>query len=63
MNWVLVHNNTGKYVAKPGRKHSYTDRLQNAKTFMTKMGAERDSCQESEHPERIEDILRSTGVE
>ena len=46
--WVLIcvgnGSNAGKMVAKPGRKNSYTDKLQGANIYNTKVEAEKDAC-------------------
>jgi hypothetical protein len=43
MKYVLKRDD-GKFVARPGSEHSYTDKLQRARTFDTRDEAERDRC-------------------
>jgi len=47
----------GGYVAKPGRKHSYTHELQHAQTFYTKEEAEKNSCVKNEIVVDLDDIV------
>lgn len=42
--YVLIRNEDGKYVAPPGREHSYTSKLEKARIFPTKDAAEADKC-------------------
>ena len=55
--FVLVHNKTGKYVARPGEQYSYVPGLENARAFRTRQDAERERCQDSERIASVESIL------
>jgi hypothetical protein len=44
----VIKRNDGKYVAKPGSEHSYTQLLQRATVFNSYSDAERDLCPENE---------------
>lgn len=55
--YVIVRND-GCYVAKPGRRSSYTCFLQHARVFSTRQDAEKERCPDNEHIESLEDILR-----
>lgn len=44
MAYVIQRNEDGKYVAPPGREHSYTNKLQNARVFNAREDAERERC-------------------
>lgn len=46
--FVLQHNKTGKYVARPGSERSYTNRLEEARVFRTREKAEKERCVENE---------------
>lgn len=56
--FVLQHNETGKYVARPGSERSYTNRLEEARVFRTLEGAEAERCVESE---TVVDVRRLLG--
>ena len=56
--YVIVRNEDGKYVAMPGSKHSYTTRLEFARTFSTREAAQADCCG-NERAVPIENLLRS----
>jgi hypothetical protein len=56
--FVLVHNETGKYVAEPGQDKSYTQRLEEAQTFSTREEAERNRCDQSERIAAVDSLLR-----
>ena len=56
--YVIVRNEDGKYVAPPGSKHSYTTRLERARTFSTREAAQADCCG-NEHAVAVENLLRS----
>ena len=56
--YVIVRNEDGKYVSLSGRQHSYTTRIEHAKTFSTREAAQGDCCG-NEHAVSIENILRS----
>jgi hypothetical protein len=57
--FVLIHNQTGKYVAHPGSVKSYTASLENAHLFSTADDAERDRCVESERVAPVSNLLQS----
>lgn len=42
--FIIQRNEDGKYVALPGRKHSYTNRLQEARVFHSMSEAKREKC-------------------
>jgi hypothetical protein len=42
--YVIRSNDTGKYVAYPGSKSSYTRDILNARRFATREDAKRDAC-------------------
>jgi len=46
--WVLKHNETGKYVSRPGCKRSYTNDLDMARRFKSAEEAEKERCVGSE---------------
>jgi hypothetical protein len=45
----MLKRTDGKYVGKPGSKHSYTTRIDLARVYKTKEEAEKDRCPENEH--------------
>lgn len=47
----------GKYVAKPGSKLSYTDRLESAQIYLSREDAESNKCPENERVIRVTDRL------
>lgn len=57
--FVLQHDDTGKYVARPGSKRSYTNRLEEARVFRTPEGAEAERCVESETVMDVRRLLKS----
>ncbi len=44
MEYVIVRNEDGKYVAEPGSEHSYTSKLERARRFKTHEAAQADCC-------------------
>lgn len=46
--YVIKNTRTGKYVARPGLKKSYTTAISNMQKFATKEEAERNCCPENE---------------
>jgi hypothetical protein len=44
MKYVLQNTGNGKFVAPSGSANSYTEKLQNAKTFPSRESAEADAC-------------------
>lgn len=44
MQWVLIRNENGMYVTKPGGHNSYTKSLKHAQRFPTKEAALADAC-------------------
>jgi hypothetical protein len=56
--YVLKRISDGKYVAKPGRKHSYTTSLECAQLFQTVYDAERSRCIENEIYVSLNEILQ-----
>ena len=54
--YVLIRNEDGKFVARPGDKKSYMSSLQIARQFATREDAERDRCG-NERIARTEDLL------
>lgn len=56
MRFVLRNIDNGKFVAPSGSHNSYTDRLQNAKTFATREAAEADACG-NEVAAAVEDLM------
>ena len=55
--FVLVRNEDGKYVNKPGSERAYTTKLEQARKFPTRHDAERDKCG-NETARDVADILR-----
>jgi hypothetical protein len=55
--YVLKHKENGKYVARPGSKHSYTRKLEDAQIFATRWEAETASCVESESAVYLETLF------
>lgn len=51
--WVLVRRKDGKYVAKAGRRNSYTTVLEHAEKFSDKETAVLNSCRDSEFPVQV----------
>ena len=47
MQYVIIRSD-GQYVAKPGSKHSYTKRLQEARIYPTYNAASADYCLKNE---------------
>ncbi len=58
MPYVLIHNETGKYVAPGGRESSYTERLEEAEVYATLEAAERNRCIQSEHAVSLNHLTR-----
>lgn len=56
--FVIRRNSDGRFVAKPGRKSSYTMYLQAARVFKTRVDAESDRCVENESIQSIEECFR-----
>jgi hypothetical protein len=46
--FVIQHDETGKYVARPGSLRSYTNRLEGAQVFRHREQAEKERCVENE---------------
>lgn len=46
--FVIQHDETGKYVARPGSLRSYTNRLEDAQVFRHREKAEKERCVENE---------------
>jgi hypothetical protein len=44
MSYVIKRTDDGKFVATAGSVHSYTNKLQNARTYNTYADANRDRC-------------------
>jgi hypothetical protein len=44
MRYVIKNQETGKYVAKPGSKHSYTETLENARVYPDAESAFANKC-------------------
>ena len=55
--YVLKNTETGKYVAKPGLKSSYTMYLKSMELFSTRESAIANSCKENEVPVPLESLL------
>ncbi len=53
----VIQRTDGKYVAPPGREHSYTSKLQHARKFASREAAERDLCIENERVVSLEDAV------
>lgn len=53
----VIQRNDGAFVAPPGQKRSYTDKLQHARTFTTRESAEAERCPENEQVRRIDDLF------
>jgi len=55
---VLIHGDTGKYVAREGFGLSYTDRLEDAAIFANAEAAFKHRCLESEYLKPLVECLR-----
>jgi hypothetical protein len=55
----VIIRNDGAYVARSGSEHSYTRKLEDARTFATRESAERDRCPKNEHIASIGDVLQA----
>lgn len=53
----VIQRTDGKFVARPGAAHSYTNKLQHAQTFQTREAAERDRCPGNERVLRLENAM------
>jgi hypothetical protein len=60
--WVIKRTDGCQpaYVAYPGHKNSYTNKLQYARTFPSYEKAKADCCG-NEHPVRVEDTINCRG--
>jgi hypothetical protein len=58
---VLVRNRDGAYVSRQGSEHSYTRRLDDARTWQTLAQAEAEMWRDSEHAESVEIIMQGQG--
>jgi hypothetical protein len=54
--YVLKRDSDGFYVATPGSVHSYTSKLEHARTFTTREEAQQDACG-NEHAVPVEELL------
>lgn len=54
--WVLIRLEDGKYVAKSGSEHSYTNKLENAQVFTSKDKAEANKCG-NEYARSVSEIM------
>lgn len=57
--FVIRHSETGRYVAIPGSRHSYTNRLESARVFRDKENAEKERCVENETIVRVSNLFES----
>lgn len=58
MGYVIRRTDQGGgWVAKPGGKHSYTNKLQDARVYPTREAAEADRCPENEVIEPLSRIF------
>jgi len=53
--FVIQHDETGKYVSRPGSLRSYTNRLEDARVFRHREQAEKERCVENE---TLVDVIR-----
>lgn len=58
MSWVLIRNEDGKYVARPGVEHSYTHKLEAARTWPTQEAAQQEACS-NERTASVEELFGS----
>lgn len=57
MGKFVIVREDGKYVAPPGRQHSYTSKLQHARVFASREAAERDRCPENERIVSLDEVF------
>lgn len=57
MRYVIVRASDRLFVAKPGRKSSYTNALQNAKIYKSQEEAEADRCPGNEYVLSVDSLL------
>lgn len=57
MSYVIKNIDTGKYVSAPGRKKSYTTKLEYARIFPTREAADGDKCG-NETVIDVDDLIR-----
>lgn len=55
--FIIVRSSDGKYLAGFGGAHSYTDRLQHAQRFATRVAAARHCCPENERVMSLDDAF------
>jgi hypothetical protein len=53
----VIRRDDGKFVTPPGYQHSYTYKLQDARTFLTRESAEAERCPENEVVVSVSDCL------
>lgn len=54
--WVIIRMSDGKYVARSGSEHSYTEKLEEAATFNMSLEAKNNSCN-NEFVQSVESVL------
>lgn len=54
--FVIIRNDDGKFVAKAGSLHSYTEKLQQARTWPTRWNALQEAC-ENERVVSVEEAM------
>lgn len=55
--YIIRNIETGKYVARSGSLRSYTSRLEDARTYVTRSHAEKDRCPSNEAVYSVTDML------
>jgi hypothetical protein len=57
MMYILIRTD-GAYVSRHGSEHSYTRRLEHARTYTTREAAQRDACVENERVEELTELMK-----
>ena len=55
--YVIINTETKHFVALPGLRHSYTKKLQYARTFRTEESANKEICPENEKVVKVESLI------
>ncbi len=59
MSLYVIRREDGQYVTRTGSEHSYTRKLEKARTFTTRADAERERCPENERVCSVESLIES----
>lgn len=57
MHYVIKNRDNNMYVARPGSRSSYTNKLELARVFSKRENAQSECCPDNEHPISIESLL------